>query len=151
MSIATRLAVLFEPIGEQPPARTLADDVADLRRLAWEGLYREDEVREVLRAVRDDRRLDEVAQRSGKLVSRYCAMRRELNRIGSPELQPFATALSEVFDYLAQLLHHAVALLGSSWRSEELRAQQRRVGGIGRQGERLRGIAAELSRLKSEA
>jgi hypothetical protein len=115
--------------------------------LAWEGLYREDDVRELLRAVRDDAPLDEVARESGKLVSRYCAMRRELGRIKSAELQPYVTALSEIFDYLAQLLHYAVALLGTSWRSDVLREQQRMVGPIGPQGERLRRVVAEIDRL----
>jgi hypothetical protein len=129
------------------PARSLADDLRDLHRLAWEGLYREDEVRELLRAVHDDEPLDEVARESGKLVSRYCAMRRELGRIEAPELQPHVCALSEIFDYLAQLLHYAVALLGTSWRSEALREQQRLVGPIGPQGERLRRVVAEIDRL----
>jgi hypothetical protein len=115
--------------------------------LAWEGLYREDDVRELLRAVRDDEPLDEVAPESGKLVSRYCAMRRELLRIEAPELQPHVRALSEIFDYLAQLLHYAVALLATSWRSETLREQQRLVGPIGPQGDRLRRVVAELDRL----
>jgi hypothetical protein len=123
------------------------DDLRDLHRLAWEGLYREDEVRELLLAVRDDEPLDEVAPASGKLVSRYCAMRRELDRIKSAELQPYVTALSEIFDYLAQLLHYAVALLGTSWRSEVLREQQRMVGPIGPQGERLRRVVADIDRL----
>jgi hypothetical protein len=74
-------------------------------------------------------------------------MRRELNRIRAPELQPYVRALSEIFDYLAQLLHHAVALLASSWTSERLREQQRQVGSIGPQGERLRMVVAELDQL----
>jgi hypothetical protein len=129
------------------PKRCLGDDLRDLHRLAWEGLYREDDVRELLRAVRDDEPLDEVAPESGKLVSRYCAMRRELRAIKSEELQPQVRALSEIFDYLAQLLHYAVALLGTSWRSEVLREQQRMVGPIGPQGERLRRVVAEVDRL----
>ena len=102
---------------------------------------------ELLHAVRDDQPLDEVARESGKLVSRYCAMRRELRRIEAPELQDHVRALSEIFDYLAQLLHYAVALLGTSWRSEALREQQRLVGPIGPPGERLRTVVAELDRL----
>ena len=127
---------------------TLSDELHDLHRLAWEGLYREDDVRTLLRAVRDDEPLDEVAPESGKVVSRYCAMRRELGHIEAPELQPYVSALSEIFDYLAQLLHYAVALLGTSWRSETLREQQRLVGPIGPPGERLRRVVAEVDRLE---
>jgi hypothetical protein len=138
---------LFPPPEERPAPREFAQDLDDLRKLAWEGLYWEGEVEEMLCAVRDDARLADVAPRSGKLVSRYCEMRRELRRIDSPELQRHVRALSEIFDYLAQLLHHAVALLGTSWRSERLREQQRRVGPVGPQAERLRSVVAELDGL----
>ena len=146
MSIAGRLVW---PQLAPPPQRSFADDLAALRRLAWEGLYREDDVEELLRAVRDDLPLTEVAPDSGVLVSRYCAMRRELNRIEAPELQAQVRALSEIFDYLAQLLHYAVALLACAWRSERLREQQRQVGAIGPQGERLRRVIAELDLLEN--
>jgi hypothetical protein len=126
------------------PPRALEDDLRDLRRLAWEGLYREDDVGTMLRAVRDDKPLDEVAIANGKLVSRYCEMQRELNRIQSPELQPYVVALSEIFNYLAHVLHFAVALLAVSWRSERLREEQQQVGAIGRQGDRLRRVVADL-------
>jgi hypothetical protein len=138
---------LFPVPEDLPPRRSLSDDLEDLRRLAWEGLYRVDDVEQLLRAVRDDVPLTEIAADSGKLVSRYCAMRRELGRIRAPELQPHVVALSEIFDYLAQLLHYAVALLASAWRSEALQEQQQKVGAIGPQGERLRKVVAELDRL----
>jgi hypothetical protein len=155
MSIASRFAApprdiwreLFQAPHFDVPQRCFSDDLRDIRRLAWEGLYREDDVVALLRAVRDDEPLAEVAPDSGELVSRYCAMRRELNGIRAPELQPHVRALSEIFDYLAQLLHHAVALLASSWTSERLREQQRQVGSIGPQGERLRRVVAELDQL----
>jgi hypothetical protein len=130
-----------------PATSSFQADLEALRRLAWEGLYREDDVEDLLYQVREGIPLTEVAPDSGPLVSRYCAMRRELNRIEAPELQPYVRALSEIFDYLAQLLHHAVALLAVSWRSERLREQQELVGPIGRQGERLKRVVAELDEL----
>jgi len=144
VSIVSRIA------GKPRSTQGYADDLEALRRLAWEGLYREDEVEEMLHAVRDDEPLTDVAPESGTLVSRYCEMRRELNAIRTPELQPYVTALSEIFDYLAQLLHHAVALLAVAWRSERLRLQQQWVGPIGPQAERLRWVVAELDRLADE-
>lgn len=127
--------------------RSFETDLSDLRRIAWEGLYREDDVEDLLYAVRDDIALTDIAPDSGNLVSRYCALRRELNRIEARELQPHVRALSEIFDYLAQLLHYAVALLAVSWRSEQLRDQQELVGPIGPQADRLRRVVAELDRL----
>jgi hypothetical protein len=138
---------LFQVPDAQGDARSYEEDLRDLRRLAWEGLYREDDVEELLYAVRADLPLSDVAPDSGKLVSRYCEMRRELREIRSPELEPHVLALSEIFDYLSQLLHYAVALLGSSWRSAALRGQQELVGPIGPQGDRLRRVVADLDRL----
>lgn len=135
---------------EYPARRSFEEDLSDLRGLAWEGLYREDDVAELLRAVREDVPLADVAPDSGVLVSRYCEMRRERGRIEAPELQPHVRALSEIFDYLAQLLHYSVALLAVAWRSDELREQQRLVGSVGPQGERLRGVVEELDRLDRE-
>jgi hypothetical protein len=132
------------------PQRAFEDDLGDLRRLAWEGLYREDDVATMLRAVHDDEPLDKVAIASGRLVSRYCEMRRELSRIQSPALQQYVVALSEIFDYLAQLLHSAVALLAVSWRSDRLREEQQMVGPIGRQSERLRTLVTDLDRMAAE-
>jgi hypothetical protein len=146
MSLATWLAGAGPH--ERYARRCYEDDLHDLRRLGWEGVYRVDEVEDLLGAVRDEEPLSEVAPDSGVLVSRYCAMRRELNRIEAPELQPQVRALSEIFDYLSQLLHHAVALLADGWRSERLREQLELVGPVGRQGDRLRRVVAELDRLE---
>jgi hypothetical protein len=137
------------PQVEKPP-HAFESDLRDLRRLAWEGLYREDDVVTMLRAVRDDRPLDEVAIASGKVVSRYCEMQREVNQIQSPDLQPYVVALSEIFSYLAHVLHFAVALLAVSWRSERLREEQQQVGTIGRQGDRLRRVVADLDRMAAD-
>ena len=125
-------------------------DLRHLRRLAWEGLYRQDDVATMLRAVRNDEPLDEVAIASGTLVSRYCEMRQELTQIQSPELQPYVVALSEIFNYLAHVLHFAVALLAVSWRSERLREEQQQVGAIGRQGDRMRRVVADLDRMAAD-
>jgi hypothetical protein len=121
-----------------------------LRSIAHEGLAREDDVQRLLDEVRDDARLRELAPQAGELVSRYLALRRELGEIDAYALQRYASALSEVFDYLAQLLYHSVTLLAESWRSSRLRAQRLMVGPIGPQSERLQRIVDELDRLAGE-
>ena len=133
---------------ECPARRSYQDDLHDLRRVAWEGLYREDDVERLLGAIHNDEPLNDVAPDSGVLVSRYCAMRRELNRIRTPELQPQVRALSEIFDFMSQHLHYSVALLAVAWRSERLREQQRLVGPVGPQGERLRRLVTTLDHLE---
>jgi hypothetical protein len=103
-------------------------------------------VRRLLIAIRDDERIADLAPEAGDLVSRYLAMRRELRQIHSPALEPYASALSEIVDYLGQLLYYALDLLAVNWRSERLREQQDMLGPIGPQGERLRWIVGELDR-----
>ena len=140
---------LFPPLGGAAP-RTYAEDLFALRSIAHEGLAREEEVQRLLFAVRDDYRLASLAPEAGELVSRYLALRRELREVKSYRLQPYAAALSEVFDYLAQLLYYAIDLLAMSWRSVRLQEQQDQVGPIGPQADRLDRIVAELDVLAAE-
>jgi hypothetical protein len=107
-------------------------------------------VQRLLFAVRDDYRLASLAPEAGELVSRYLALRRELRQVRSLALRPYTVALSEVFDYLAQLLYYALDLLAMSWRSARLREQQEQCGPIGPQAERLDRIVAELDVLAAE-
>jgi len=55
----------------------------------------------------------------------------------------------EVEDYAthAMVLHCALDLLAVNWRSERLREEQSRLGGVGAQGERLAALTARLKRL----
>jgi hypothetical protein len=122
----------------------------ELRSIAHEALGREEDVQRLLFAVRDDYRLASLAPEAGDLVSRYLALRRELRDIDALVLQPYVIALSEVFDYFAQLLYYAIDLLAKSWRSGRLREQQEQVGPIGPQAERLDRIVAELDLLASD-
>jgi hypothetical protein len=131
-------------------SRSYAEDLLALRSIAHEGLAREEDVQRLLFAVRDDYRLASLAPEAGELVSRYLALRRELRQVRSYSLQPYAAALSEVFDYFAQLLYYALDLLAMSWRSVRLREQQEQCGPIGPQAQRLDRIVAELDVLAAE-
>jgi|SRR5947209_1137269 len=116
-----------------------------MRRLAWEGVYRQGDVQEVLCGIRDDEPLHVLARLGGPIVSRFEAMRRELPRPREPELRAWARELDELFAYHAMLLASALDLLAVSWRSERLREQQSRVGPLGPPGERLPALARRLS------
>ncbi len=116
-------------------------------RLAHEGLYWQDEVEDLLIAIRDGGDLGELARAGGPLVSRYEAMRMELRQIGDPALRDQLTALDEIYANHAMVLHCALELLSVSWRSERLREEQSRLGGVGGQGERLAALTAGLKRL----
>jgi hypothetical protein len=52
--------------GESRAAQRYADDLEMLRRLAWEGLYREDDVEQMLHAVREDEPLTDVAPEAAR-------------------------------------------------------------------------------------
>ena len=124
---------------------TGAPELESLRRLAWEGVYRQGDVEELLEQIRDDQPLHILARRGGPLVSRFEAMRRELPEPAAGELRDWARELDELFAYHAMLLACSLDLLAVSWRSERLREQQARVGPLGPPGERLRGLARRLS------
>ena len=120
-------------------------------RLAQEGLYWQCEVEDLLIAIRDGGDLGELAQAGGPLVSRYEAMRRELRGIGHPGLHDELAALDEIYANHAMVLHCALDLLAVSWRSERLREEQSRLGGVGRQGERLARLTHEIKALAGSA
>jgi hypothetical protein len=123
---------------------TTAPELERLRALAWEGVYRQGDVEELLEAIRDDEPLHALARRGGPVVSRFEAMRRELPACEG-ELHDCARELDELFAYHAMLLACALDLLAVSWRSERLRDQQARLGPLGPPGERLRGLARRLT------
>jgi hypothetical protein len=128
-----------------PPA--YADELGRLLRLAQEGWYWQGEVEDLLVAIRDDGDLGELARAGGPIISRYEAMRVELKPIVHPALRADVVALDEIYANHAMLLHCALDLLAVAWRSERLREEQARLGGVGRQGERLTEITRRLKRL----
>jgi len=130
---------------------TSAPELERMRRLAWEGVYRQGDVEELLARIRDDEPLHDLARRGGPLVSRFEAMRRELPAPEAGELRDWARELDELFAYHAMLLACSLDLLAVSWRSERLREQQARVGPLGPPGERLRGLARRLSAIASRS
>ena len=110
------------------------DDLDRLRRLAWEGLYWQDEVEDLLVAIGDGGDLGELSRAGGPYISRYEAMRVELRAVRHAGLAHYVAALDEVFANHAMLLHCALDLLAVSWRSERLREEQSRLGSFGAQG-----------------
>jgi hypothetical protein len=76
-------------------------------------------------------------------------MRIEVRTIRHPALREYVDGLDETFANHAMLLHCALDLLAVSWRSERLREEQARLGGVGRQGERLARLTREIKELAS--
>jgi hypothetical protein len=139
--------VRLHPDRPQPERRATDDDLGRLLRLAQEGLYWQDEVQELLVAIRDDGDLGDLARAGGPFISRYEAMRAELRALRLVDLRAYVSALDEVFAHHAMALHCALDLLAVSWRSERLREEQGRLGSLGAQAERLVALTAEIKAL----
>jgi hypothetical protein len=137
------------PVAPATPA--FEDELVRLLRVAQEGLYWQGEVEDLLIAIRDDGDLAELARAGGPIISRFEAMRVELRAIGGPALRDDRNALDEIFAHHAMLLNCALDLLAVSWRSERLREEQGRLGGVGRQGERLAELTGRLKLLAERA
>jgi hypothetical protein len=133
----------------RPAMPVYEDDLDRLRRLACEGVYWQDEVEDLLVAIRDGGDLGELSRAGGPYISRYEAMRVELGAVRHAGLAHYVAALDEVFANHAMLLHCALDLLAVSWRSERLREEQSRLGSVGAQGERLARLTAEIKDLGS--
>jgi hypothetical protein len=126
-------------------------ELGRLLRLAQEGFYWQGEVEDLLIAIRDGGDLALLARAGGPIISRFEAMRVELRAFGDPALRADLQALDEIFANHAMLLNCALDLLAVSWRSERLREEQSRLGGLGGQGERLAELTARLKRLADGA
>jgi hypothetical protein len=137
------------PVAPATPA--YEPELGRLLRLAQEGFYWQGEVEDLLIAIRDGGDLADLSRAGGPIVSRFEAMRIELRALGHPALRGHAVALDEVFAHHAMLLHCALDLLAVSWRSERLREEQSRLGGVGRPGERLARLTHEIKALAGSA
>jgi hypothetical protein len=137
------------PVAPATPA--YEQELGRLLRLAHEGFYWQGEVEDLLIAIRDGGDLGDLSRAGGPIISRYEAMRVEVRAIHDPALRDDVRALDEVFANHAMLLNCALDLLAVSWRSERLREEQSRLGGVGRQGERLAELTGRLKRLADGA
>jgi hypothetical protein len=127
-----------------PATPAYEDDLGRALRLAQEGWYWQGEVEDLLTAIRDDGDLAELSRAGGPIISRYEAMRVELRAIGHPALCADVVAMDEIFANHAMVLNCALDLLAMAWRSERLREEQSRLGGVGAQGARLAELMARL-------
>jgi hypothetical protein len=137
------------PVAPATPA--YEQELGLVLRLAQEGFYWQGEVEDLLLAIRDGGDLAQLARAGGPIISRFEAMRVELHAFRSPALRDDLIALDEIFANHAMLLNCALDLLAVSWRSERLREEQGRLGGVGRQGERLAELTGRLKRLAERA
>ena len=134
-----------------PATPAYEHELGRLLRIAQEGFYWQGEVEDLLIAIRDGGDLAQLARAGGPIISRFEAMRIELGASGDPALRADLQALDEIFANHAMVLNCALDLLAVSWRSERLREEQSRLGGVGSQGDRLAELTARLKRLAGGA
>ena len=135
-----------------PATPAYEDDLGRALRLAQEGVYWQGEVEDLLIAIRDGGDLAElVARRRADHQPLRGDARRAAGDRRIRRCAPTLIALDEVFANHAMVLHCALDLLAVSWRSERLREEQSRLGGVGAQGERLAELTARLKRLAEGA
>ena len=130
-----------------PATPAYEPELGRVLRLAQEGFYWQGEVEDLLIAIRDGGDLADLSRAGGPIISRFEAMRVELRAFGHPALRDDLGALDEIFANHAMLLNCALDLLAVSWRSERLREEQSRLGGLGPQGERLARVTRDLEAL----
>jgi hypothetical protein len=133
------------------PMPAYEHELGRVLRLAQEGFYWQGEVEDLLVAIRDGGDLGDLSRAGGPIMSRFEAMRVEVRTIGHCDLRRYTVALDEVFANHSMLLKCALDLLAVSWRSERLREEQRRLGGLGSQGERLARLTDDLKALAGSA
>jgi hypothetical protein len=141
------VAVRLHRAPAAPPPPAYEDELSRVLRLAQEGFYWQGEVEDLLIAIRDGGDLADLSRAGGPLMSRFEAMRVEVRAIGHRALRPYIVALDEIFANHSMLLNCALDLLAVSWRSERLREEQSRLGGLGPQGERLARVTRDLEAL----
>ena len=145
------LTVRLHRVPVAPATPAYEQELGRVLRLAQEGFYWQGEVDDLLIAIRDGGDFAELARAGGPIISRFEAMRVELRAIRGAPLRDDLVALDEVFAHHAMLLNCALDLLAVSWRSERLREEQGRLGGVGPQGERLAEVTGRLKRLVERA
>jgi hypothetical protein len=116
-----------------------------LLALADEALELQERGEELMVEIRAEGDLGALAARAGPLVSRFCAMRRELPACEDPLLRSAADVLDMVFANHALALDAALDLLAVSWRSERMLSELRRLEGLGRPATWLQTIRDELA------
>ena len=126
------------------------DELRAVLLFAQEGLDWQGDLEELLESIRDEGELGELSRAGGPIISRYEAMRFGLRAVREPRLRPYARSVDEVFANHALLLHSALDLLAVARRSERLRDEQRKLGGVGAQGVRLQRITRELKALTEQ-
>jgi hypothetical protein len=145
---ADDLAAVVVVVEDEPDeARSASDRAAAwkaLRRIAAEGIIRQDEAEDLLAAIHDREPLADLAPRGGRLVSRFVALRNDLPESDDPALRRHASVLQKVFDHHALMLSSSLDLLAVDWRSERMVEELQKIDGLGAPAQWLEAVRAEL-------
>jgi hypothetical protein len=115
-----------------------------LARVVNEAIVLQDSSGLLLSEIRDGGALDEMARRGGPMIRRFEALRDELPAWPDPALRRYIEPLDPILAHHAMVLSSALDLLVVSWRSQRMRAELRRIDGLGGPGQRLEALKAAL-------
>jgi hypothetical protein len=138
------VVVVTDEVAAASRAAERAAAWAALRRIVAEAVILQDQAEELLADLRDRRDLAAIAPPTGRIMSRYVALRHALPACGDPEMDRHTAVLRTIFDHHMYMLNSARALLAAEWRSERLTAQLDRIDGLGPPAARLDRVRTEI-------
>jgi hypothetical protein len=109
-----------------------------------EAIVLQDSTELLLAEIRDQRPLAELAERGGPVITRFEALRRELPASRERDLARRAELLDRILAHHAMVLSTALDLLSVNWRSDRMVEELGKIDGLGRPGQWLEALKAEL-------
>jgi hypothetical protein len=109
-----------------------------------EAIVLQDSTELMLAEIRDQRPLADLAERGGPVISRFEALRRELPPARGPDLARRVDLLDRILAHHAMVLSTSLDLLSVNWRSERMVEELGKITGLGRPGQWLAALKAEL-------
>ena len=109
-----------------------------------EAIVLQDSTELMLAEIRDQRPLADLAERGGPVISRFEALRRELPAARGPDLARRVDLLDRILAHHAMVLSTSLDLLSVNWRSERMVEELGKITGLGRPGQWLEALKAEL-------
>jgi hypothetical protein len=144
-----RFVLTDSPVPETDPwavdPKVIAEQRANLRRIAAEAVILQDEAEAVIAGIRARQSLGYLAPRGGPLVRRFFALRDRLpKRCDDPEDDRLRDIMDVTLHHHAMALATALEFCALEWRSAEIARQVDNLDGLGAPARRLDEVYATL-------
>ena len=141
------VSVLCDDAGLTPEERRAGErerDLLILRAILDEAVVRQDQAQALLDEIPVLGAPKHVAERGGRLASRFLALQQALPAGDDPVVGAYSTRVGELLRYHAMLLATSLDLAAAAWRSEVLAARVAQRVELGPPAAELDGIRREL-------